>query len=361
VGKRTSVLVMRHCVRSTAEDGIFAVKGLHYYNNYSARPWPPFHVPVMYCLPRGVQIVEGTGRWFKEHGDLPEPVHVTSDYSQRDLDTSRAFLTGLGWADASNFAVDGSMFATNYSEACPEFQPWEKALAKGKQLAAFPMPKNFVDLHTALFSTMGQGAAGDWTGVPCHASNHSGYLIGGCAAASEFAERLLMESGGAMRVGWGKLSEEDVQELLQLHAWFRQVDEGTPELIFRSQAGISRAVLAVLDAEAEGTEIFVGHDTQLNALNAALGLSWEPTPFPINATLPGSALRFDRQGDTVEISYVYPSSVSDSTGAMSSVPAGPGKLSIAEMRALVEKGSDGACSPPFRSSLLRPKNGGIVV
>ena len=35
------------------------------------------------------------------------------------------------------------------------------------------------------------------------------------------------------------------------------------------------------------------------------GLSWIPTPWPPNATMPASALRFDRVGKEVKISYIY--------------------------------------------------------
>merc|ERR1712216_580014 len=91
-----------------------------------------------------------------------------------------------------------------------------------------------------------------------------------------------------------------------------------------------------------------GHDSQLNALNSILGMGWESSPWPINATLPGSMLRFDREGDSVAASYWYPSDFSKIDGVMSkskvsfSHSAG-NTLSLSELKDRVERGTISAC------------------
>ena len=155
-----------------------------------------------------------------------------------------------------------------------------------------------------------------------------GFLKGTCSAASGFMERFLMEWGGGLEIGWGRLPAQLIPRLLELHAWFRQVMDASPMLTSRTMASIAGSVSAALKGRSGATpnvtRIFVGHDSELNGLNAILGLTWKPTKFPVNATLPGSMLRFDTDGTTVTISYLHPTNFShtgDMMGSMTSVPA----------------------------------------
>jgi len=95
--------------------------------------------------------------------------------------------------------------------------------------------------------------------------------------------------------------------------------------------------------------VFSGRDTQLNALGAGLGLSWAPEPFPVNATLPNSALRFELEGDEIQVDYLFLANISDTSGAMVSVPAtfgstGSNRISMTGFSLLVSRASDAACS-----------------
>eukprot|EP00448_Togula_jolla_P015449 CAMPEP_0170579544 /NCGR_PEP_ID=MMETSP0224-20130122/6039_1 /TAXON_ID=285029 /ORGANISM="Togula jolla, Strain CCCM 725" /LENGTH=304 /DNA_ID=CAMNT_0010902573 /DNA_START=175 /DNA_END=1087 /DNA_ORIENTATION=+ len=295
---------------------------MKFMSNYSSQPWPPFSVSSYNCLPRGVELVEASGRWFQEEGHLPEPVHVTADNCQRDH--------ASGWAlqgkvpDSENYVSDGHPYNVYYSDECPQPTKAEEAEARREQREVFPYSEKLKLLQAKLAAAMGPGVAGDWAAVDCQVSDQTGHVSGSCAAASEFAERLLMEAGGGLPIGWGNLSyEEVVSELLELNIWYMRVEEGPPKILRKAQATMIRSVLAVLEAEDTGTEVFMGHDTQLIALAGALDLTWNPSPYPTDAMLPGSALRFDLRGDMVDISYVYPSSLRDDDGTMSSVPAFP--------------------------------------
>jgi len=338
-----SVLVMRHCVRSTPEEGIKAVPGFENFNSYSASQWPTFPVTSMSCLPRGLKLMEASGKWLRDRWLLPEPVHISSDDSQRDKDTSRALLMGFaGTEQKENFITDSASFDTLYSDACPELTAAEEAEARREQLAIWPVSSDLLQLQAKLFSALGTGVAGDWTAVPCHVSD-TGQIVGSCQAAFEFTERLLMQAGGGLTMGWGNLSFEDVQALLPLSTYYLRVSLAAPKLLKRKQPAIMRSVLSALEAD-DGTEIFMGHDTQLVALAAALDLSWDPHPYHSNATLPGSALRFDRRGDDVEISYIYPDNFLDDHGAMGSVSASTSSISFSKLRRQLELGSDAACT-----------------
>eukprot|EP00747_Dinoflagellata_sp_TGD_P209731 gnl/TRDRNA2_/TRDRNA2_83107_c0_seq1.p1 gnl/TRDRNA2_/TRDRNA2_83107_c0~~gnl/TRDRNA2_/TRDRNA2_83107_c0_seq1.p1 ORF type:complete len:419 (-),score=68.68 gnl/TRDRNA2_/TRDRNA2_83107_c0_seq1:58-1314(-) len=353
---KTTVLVMRHCVRSTHENGIHDLKQYTFYNNYSENPWPPFKVAPMYCLQRGLDIVEGSGKWFKEHVVLPEPLQVIADDCERDNLTARSFLAGFGQTlEQARFTVDAGPFIAAKSPDCPALSKNDVHSALSKQLDTFPKPSSFSELLAEVQAAMGVGAAQNWTSVECTVAEDLEwpYLQGACQAASEFVERFIMEWGGGMSVGWGHVQLDRLPVLLKLHAWFRQVVCAAPEIVATSQASISRAILAALEAE-KGTTVFVGHDTQLNALSGALNLAWNAHPFPANATLPGSVLRFEREGDTIRASYFFVTNFSDSTGSMTTVPVSflgssateddKTAVSVTDFRELVEKGSIAACA-----------------
>merc|ERR1712187_589454 len=123
------------------------------------------------------------------------------------------------------------------------------------------------------------------------------------------------------------------------------VVDAVPTIVAKKEASIVKSLSATLEAGEQGTKIFVGHDSQLNALNAALGLNWNASPFPVNATLPGSALRFDREGRHVRVSYVYLANFSDDTSTMTVVPAMSGSMSITKLSAAVVD----ACANPVDS------------
>ena len=67
-----TVLVMRHCVRSTTNHMEGGAPGFNSYDNYTAQPWPPWpdNLAPYLCLPNGLSIVQGTGKWLAAHGGL---------------------------------------------------------------------------------------------------------------------------------------------------------------------------------------------------------------------------------------------------------------------------------------------------
>ena len=104
---------------------------------------------------------------------------------------------------------------------------------------------------------------------------------------------------------------------MQLHDWERTAANAVPELVARDQASIPYWVLNAL--EQQGTQLFAGHDTTLNALQSIFELYYTPTPWPPQATMPASALRFDRRGHEVTITYLYVD-YAEASGAMIQVP-----------------------------------------
>lgn len=356
----TSVLLMRHCARSVPEKSIYESPSLEYFSNYSQVPWLPFSVPDMECTAQGRVLVEREGAWLKSHGALPLPVHVIADDCERDRTTGQMLLQGMDLAEGeSTYSVDAAPFESGEGRpGCEPFSLDEYATAITAQLSRSAEVPAFHQIYSEMLEVAGLGVAGNWTTGACEldprAPEHPWAPVGGaCEVAHAFAERFLMEWAAGQPVGWGKSSEvlAALPRWQALSVWYLNVTLYAPELQRRIVAPMAASILRVLEAGEQGTTAFVGHDTNQGGLSSALGLHWDASPWPMDVTLPGAYLRFDREegSDEVSLSYVFPDDFSSTaTGSTRSVPAGfpdapLGKVSLGALREIVESGTDAAC------------------
>lgn len=328
---KTTVIVMRHCVRSTPGNEVDANHSYTYDNNYSHEAWPPFIAPAWYCLPRGEDIVEAQGKWFASNGDLLLPLRAIADdvpVGQRDKVTMERFLKGLSLsANSVTSKVNGLPFRPASTSSCTKARPTSEEMLDAMKVSLDhpALPAGYEEDMQLLYNALEAGVAQNWTGIPCTAAllgnEEMPMPAGACQAAAEFSERLLMEWGGGMNIGWGRIKADQLPDLLRLHSFHFQKWFGLLEIAKWYGASIIRDVASRLNVAEAGTTLYVGHDSDIMMLNRALGLSWNAKPFPVNATLPGSMLRFDREGDTITASYMYVANFSNKDGVMLSVPA----------------------------------------
>lgn len=361
----TTVLVMRHCSRSTSIQEVVPTPELtfRFDNNYSAQPWPEFGVPLETCMPRGADIVEGQGKWMREHGGLPYPIRVQVDEIERDVETALRFVKGLNIAvNKTSFVLDKTPFTTQQ----PPFATQQPSSAKCIQSFSKP-PGLKASMEAALKSQMpdqlmiarlreilGDGVGGDWTEAPCKvkSSGLDAIPTGACSVAGSWTERLLMEWGGGMEVGWGRMKPE--AELPALHHLHTSVFNAWCANDFQAArigAMMARGVLADLNDGTDGTKIYVGHDTDIAALSTIFGISWDASPWAKKTTLPGSILRFDlnRADASVRSTYNYVASFRDTEGRMTTAPADFGlgsgnKASFGMVKQRVEKNTVPECA-----------------
>lgn len=355
---KTTVIVMRHCVRSmVGNQYIFARHGYYSQNNYTSQDWPDFPVPAGHCLPRGEQRLKAQGRWLNRRGGLPLPVRAIADDlsdGQRDNVTMHRFLEGLDIGSSSVTAqVNRLPFSKADTSACKEAEPKRKEwlAAMEASLDKATLPAGYHKQMQRLYQAMGEGTAGNWTGIPCTAILPKGaiaYPVGACQAAATLTERLFMEWGGGMDIGWGRVTADDILGFLTLHTYHFFKWWTLPLTFRREGASMLREVSARLRAAEPGTTLLVGHDANMMMLNGALGLWWDAHPYTVNATLPGSMLRFDREGDTITASYTFVANYSNMDGEMLTVPARFGssssQISLQDFEQLAEKGSVGSCA-----------------
>jgi len=300
------------------------------------------------------------GQWLKQHGGLPLPVHVVVDDCVRDRQTGQNFLQGLSLEEGeSTFSVDKAPFDSGEGQpGCPAFVAEELAAAIAAQLRRFPAPPGFARWHAEILDIAGLGAAGNWTTAPCaldpSAAENRWWapITGACQVAGSFSARFLMEWGAGLPVAWGRGAEVTaaLPRWNALTVWYDTVAMYAPEIQKRRAAPIAAAILRALEAGEQGTTALVGHDTNQGGM-AALGLLWDANPWPAQANLPGSFLRFDRDegSDEVTLSYAFLDDYSPNAGgALRSVPAGfsnpyVGTVSLRFLRQIVEEGTEPAC------------------
>eukprot|EP00927_Polykrikos_kofoidii_P047048 TRINITY_DN4113_c0_g1_i1.p1 TRINITY_DN4113_c0_g1~~TRINITY_DN4113_c0_g1_i1.p1 ORF type:complete len:406 (-),score=53.77 TRINITY_DN4113_c0_g1_i1:109-1326(-) len=363
---KSTVIVMRHCLRSTDDNDMIAIPGLSHSNDYSSQPWFEFPVPAWFCLPRGEELLEAQGRQLKAQGGLPMPLHAVADdmpVGQRDNVTMQRILGGLGLTPGTSDVsaiVDSQPFATQTTAACARDRPSLPEMQAGLDafIAANPLSASYARKLERMYEIAGDGVAGNWTGLGCRAEKDSNEAIallsGACEVGHHLAERLLMEWGGGLPTAWGQIDGDEVAELLDLWTTGMNIWFSTQPMLGYLGAPIAAAVIDGFHDDKRGTNLLVGHDTNLIQLGSLLNLTWPAGPFPTNSALPGSMLRFDRDGDLVTATFMYPADYGSLDGTMTSVPAvfaetGKNTIALSVFRDHLVQGTITSCGAPTRS------------
>ena len=283
-----SVLIFRHCLRSTPTSA-YGAPGYNDFNNYSSHQFPKWPVPVYQCLPHGLTLVQAAGKQIGP--SLPSPVVFKVDTSaQRDIDTANSLLVGMG-KQLNSFVSAPALF----DPPCPHVEKTKAIAALKARFAASTPPKGHTDRLQRLQTLLGQGVAPAIDTIKDTVKDN-GYFTGGSSIASEFAEAFLMQYGGSMpQTAWGEItSATQIYDYIETHIYYRGINDRVLPLVSRSHSMMTDAITNFLsNSSVTGTLVLVGHDADLDALAELFGMSWHTTPFPKNATTPGSALRFD--------------------------------------------------------------------
>jgi 4-phytase / acid phosphatase len=331
---RYVVIVSRHGVRSpTGKPDRM--------NLYSAQPWPKWDVPPGYLTEHGAQLMTLFGSYDRallaQEGLLAADgcadaghVSIYADSDQRTRETGKALAAGM----FPQCSID--VHALPEGTPDPLFHPleaggdnpdkqWALAAVSGR---IGGNPAGLTEAWRPQLEAMEDVLLGCPKGAPCTPSgatppaslfdipasigqgktDHLVELRSPLGPASTMAEDFLLEYTNGMdqaQVGWGRVDEKTLRELLQIHTGEADVMERTP-IIARAQASnllshIVQAMQQSVDGKAiagamgkpdDRVLLLVGHDTNLASISGALGLSWlidgrrDDTP-------PGGALVFE--------------------------------------------------------------------
>jgi 4-phytase / acid phosphatase len=316
-------IVTRHGVRSPTWDAARL-------DAYSAEPWPRWDVPPGYLTPHGRDLIKLMGSYYREwlagegllHGagcQDARRIYIRADKDQRTVETGRAF--------AESLLPDCGIEVHSQTGGRPD--PLFSGIGSpdpGRMLAAVTErlgtdPQKLVAAHRAaldkLQSILGKAQAPAAMGVVL--KGPSVELTGPFATGSTFSENLLLEYANGMdgaALGWGRLTPEDLEAVLEIHAIYADLMRRTPYLARARGSNLLAHLLHSLDQAAAGKAIpgalgqpgdtillLAGHDTNLSNLSGMLGLAWKLDGYQPDDTPPGGALLFSLWRDARTAQY----------------------------------------------------------
>jgi 4-phytase/acid phosphatase len=321
-------IVTRHGVRSPTWDAARL-------KEYSAEPWPDWGVPPGNLTPQGRKLILLMGAYYRDWLASEQlirrqgcadagHVYIHADTDQRTIDTGRAFAESL----LPGCAVP--VHSQPEEEKDPLFSgvgtPDPELALKTVRERLGPDPNKLLADHKAALDTLyfilGRPSR-EPAVVEVSMKGKSVELKGPLAAASTLSEVFLLEYSNGMKgasLGWGRLTEENLQRVMELHALTSDLMRRDPYLarvrgsnllehVLRSmeQAVSGKAVAGALGQPGDEVLLISGHDTNLSNLSGMLGLSWKLPGYQPDDTPPGGALIFslwkDAGGYVVKLRY----------------------------------------------------------
>jgi 4-phytase / acid phosphatase len=306
------VILSRHGVRSPTWENARL-------DTYSAEPWPRWPVPPGYLTPHGYRLIELMSsyyrEWLRAEGLLGATgcqeatrIHIHADTEPRTRETGRAFAQSL---------LPGCAIAVRPTDSRPDplFSGFgtpdpQIMLAAVRQRLGTDPQKLVADHRVALetLQSILKGKSQEPPTVGVALRGRTPELTGPFTTGSTFSEDLLLEYAEGMKgqaLGWGRLTRDQLERVLEIHAVYADLMRRTPYLARARGSNLLAHVLRSLDQAASGKRIrgalgkpgdavllLIGHDTNLSNLSGMLGLSWKLAGYQPDDTPPGGALIF---------------------------------------------------------------------
>jgi 4-phytase/acid phosphatase len=336
------VILSRHGVRSPT----WTTERL---NQYSTEAWPDWGVQPGYLTPHGRTLMELFGaydRAYLSHLGLLSAkgcedagrLFISADSDPRTIETGRALASGM-FPDCGvqvrslPEGTDDPLFSPM---AFPIGHP-DRALAVASVLGRIGAnPGALLEAYQPAFETMQQVLLGCAPGPKCPPEGKSvkepllgpsttvkpgkgdklADFAGSLRTASTFAEVFLLEYTNGMQgkdLGWGRVNESNLREMMTLHAVYSDLSRRTPYLARANGSNLLSHILKAMEQDIAGKKIpgalgkpgdkalvIVGHDTQLSNFSGMLDLSWLIEGYQPDDTPPGGALVFEVWRDPVK-------------------------------------------------------------
>jgi len=308
------VMLMRHGVRPPTKEKI-APEALH------DRAWPNWSVGFGELTLHGHDAVRLLGEWdrvnWARRGLLPasgcpgeNDVAIAASSKSRTQATARALLEGM---------LPGCVVQVRFPaspERDVEFHPLEagampidadeamravSALAPpgGMRAEVAAHLRQFDLLNMALGCTGARKNAGcDIAALPAGLVRNEGDRpdVGDpFGIASTISQTFLLEylEGMPMRdVAWGRLTREQIEELLELNTLKFHYEGRAPYVAARAASPLASRMLKAMRQGPKLT-VLAGHDTNIADLGGFLDLHWQVPSYPRDNAPPGGALGFE--------------------------------------------------------------------
>jgi len=320
-----AVLVMRHGIRAPLAGEVPT-------STRSAAPWPAWPVAEGQVTAHGARALAIVGAADRRllaarglvapTGCLAGAVRIRSNSVARTIASAHAYARGLSPAcrlpiehrpaDAADPIFEPLRAQATAFDARAAIASIDRATGGMAALAA---------RHRATLATLDRVLGCGPTPPGCLAAGapairvgedgRSIALAGPMRSASGIAQVLLLQQLEGWRwrdVGWGRADAATIRRLEALHAALFDVVARPRYMAAHQAATLGRAVIAALAPPSPRLTLFMGHDTNLAALSAALGIDLAAPGYARNDIPPGAALLFeslrDRHGRRfVRLSY----------------------------------------------------------
>ncbi|KAF1718405.1 histidine-type phosphatase [Pseudoxanthomonas yeongjuensis] len=312
------VMLMRHGVRPPTKAQVVPA-------GMNDKPWPKWSVDYGQLTPRGYDAVKLLGHWDRSHwaarGLLPMngcppavDIEIAASSKPRTQDTARALLEGM----APECGLEVDFPATPDDDV--EFHPLEagampidadealravQALSPpgGMQAERVAHARGLALLDQALGCTGTRAQSGcSLAAMPAaivRNENDRPDVGDPFGIASTVSQTFLLEylEGMPMSdVAWGRLSRQQIEELLEFHSLKFYYEGRAPYVAARAASPLaSRMLEAMLDGPK--LTVLAGHDTNIADLGGFLDLHWKVPSYPRDDPPPGGALGFEVLAD----------------------------------------------------------------
>jgi 4-phytase/acid phosphatase len=334
-----ALVFMRHGVRSPLKDSSV------YYSPYGVEEWPKWPVQAGNgnLTPHGGQLLTLLGgyylRYFTDQRILTgiakedaKRIYFYADDVPRTLNSAKATASGLlpgsgsevhcstATPDPLFHPVAAGLGPPNYTLAAAALNgrlgsnPGELTTANNLQFALLERALLNISLEDAE-ANPGITVKGKKSvqALPLTVSEGSkGSIVafsGSVDTASTLTEIFLLEYAEGMpdnQVGWGRVTQDQIAQLTQLHTLDFDLKDRTPYIAQAQGSNLLLHIMNTLKQAASGSRIdpaigspndrlvmLVGHDDQLASVGSLLRANWQLKTFAWNDTPPGGGMVFE--------------------------------------------------------------------
>lgn len=299
------VLLMRHGVRSPLDGEVPPA-------TRTGQAWPRWDAPAEQVTPHGSKALEALAqadrRWLAAAGIVapqgcPARVRIWTNSSPRTIASGNAYAAGF--APGCTLAVGHKPEGAND----PLFEPLgahpagfdaAKAVASidqftgGAEALTRRHAAGLALLEQVLACPAGPCSPIEPSSVTASADGHGIDLKGPIRAASGTAQVLMLQYLEGMplaMVGWGRATPARLEALGAVHGALFDVFSRPPYMAaFQMAPTVDRIVADLTAADAPAFDLLVGHDTNVAALAAVLGVSVQAPGFAKDDPAPGGGI-----------------------------------------------------------------------
>lgn len=255
------------------------------------------------------------GLWTGSNCPGPDQLAIWTNTAARTIASGKALADGLapGCPVAVGHLADG--------QTDPLFEPMHLGLSAFDGTAAVASAERYTGgtramtaPHVAELRALAQVIGCDTAAQPCELAADPGTigisddrrdiaLTGAIRRYSGTAQVLLLQYLEGMpmaKVGWGRASATTLRQIAPLHAALFDVYARPPYMAARVAGPLARRIAATLrDPKAARVSVFMGHDTNIAAVAALLGVAVAAPGYAPGDPPPGGALMIEVLRDRV--------------------------------------------------------------